>query len=183
VNHAPLPYPIYVYVNNVFLGLEDKGATRGLWHGVHSRLGQELMCHVMLETGAHWSGLPLRALAVKPDAHRTGDQGDAASKWGAMGERLTATLMPYLEGLVCSDQGENVWYRHTGIVIDWVDGWAKVPAEHKPLHLLKEEDEYGYFVLMTNNMVAFNDDHLIKPGAKPFETGYKRGEKAYWEAE
>ena len=167
MNHAPLPYPIYVYVNNVFLGLQDKGSTRGLWHGVHSRVGQELMCHVMLETGAHWSGLPLRSLSGTPGGHKELDAHQAASKWGAMGVRLTVTLFPYLEGLVCNPNDENLWFRHTGIVVDWVDGWAKVPAEHKPLHLLVQRDD-KYFGLWTNNMLAFGDAHLIKPGAKPF---------------
>ena len=64
MKHTNLPGHIYVWVNNKYLGPEmEEGYTYGLWHGIHSREGQILMAHVLLETGAHWSGLPLHAMS------------------------------------------------------------------------------------------------------------------------
>lgn len=170
MNHAPLPFPIYVNVKNTFLGLKDDGVTRALWHGVHSRPGQVLMCHVMLETGAHWSGMPLHGIS---DTETFGDV-DLCDKWGAMGERLTVTLMPYLEGLYVKLDGIG-HARHTGLLVDWVDGYAKVPAEHKPLGLMRTMD--GPYELVENNRCRFVDDHFTKDGKMP---EYRRNVTTYW---
>jgi len=173
MNHAALPFPIYVYVQNVHLGLND-GTTRGLWHGVHSRMGQELMCHVMLETGSHWSGIPLRALQWQQTIPK-----NCVSPWGAMGERIQCVHMPYLEGLECRNKS-SISYRHTGIIVDWLDGYAKIPAEHKPLNLLMHQD--GGYVALPNNYIAFKDKHLIDENSNPFALNYRRNEKIYWES-
>ena len=172
MNHAPLPFPIYVNVNNTLLGLKDGGVTRALWHGIHSRPGQVVMCHLMLETGAHWSGMPLHGVSAT-DVFYTPD---VVCPWGAMGDKITVTAMPYLEGLevVCS----KVVSRHTGILVDWADGFAKVPAEHKPLNLIQTPD--GPYLLVENNKCRFFDPHFVDSNVKVNEIGYKRGTTAYW---
>lgn len=173
MNHAPLPFPIYVNVNNIMLGMNEPGTTRALWHGVHSRQGQVLMCHLMLETGAHWSGMPLHGIS------NTQSFTDSATccRWGAMGERLTVTLMPYLEGLLVEFDEQRVG-RHTGLLIDWVDGWAKVPAEHKPLNLI--QSSAGWYGLVENNRCAFMDEHLVVEEKRGETKGYRRNTVAYW---
>lgn len=175
MNHAPLPFPIYVNVKNSMLGLTDEGVTRALWHGIHSQPGQVVMCHLMLETGAQWSGVPLHGIS----ASRKFCSDDEACPWGAMGERLTVTLMPYLEGLSveCFGLG-GVCGRHTGLVVDWVDGFAKVSAEHKPLNLICLND--GPYTLLENNKCRFFDEHFIRPDIDPSKVGYKRNRETYW---
>lgn len=177
MNHAPLPFPIYVNVNNLMLGMKEPGTTRALWHGVHSRQGQILMCHLMLETGAHWSGMPLHGISDTQnfiDAH-------SCSQWGAMGERLTVTLMPYLEGLrvkFVGGVGIDHYGTHTGLLVDWVDGWAKVPAEHKPLNLI--QSDAGWYGLVENNKCSFQDAHFVVDEKRNETKKYRRNTIAYW---
>lgn len=175
MNHAPLPFPIYVNVKNRLLGLADNGTTRALWHGIHSHPGQVVMCHLMLETGAQWSGMPLHGISDT----ETFCSADEACPWGAMGERLTVTLMPYLEGLeVACFHLDGVGGRHTGLVVDWVDGFAKVSAEHKPLNLIRLYD--GPYTLLENNKCRFFDSHFVKSDADPHKVGYRRNRETYW---
>ena len=66
--HANLPFHLYVNIHNSFLGPDmPHGVTQGIWHGIYCRPNQILMCHILLESGAHWSGLPIHALSCSED--------------------------------------------------------------------------------------------------------------------
>lgn len=60
-----------VYVHNRFLGKELSGVTKGYWYAITSIPHRAFICHVMLENGANWAGLPLNALASIPVATET----------------------------------------------------------------------------------------------------------------
>lgn len=178
MSHANLPFHFYVNVENRHLGPNmPPGTTRGIWHGVYSRPHQVLMCHVMLESGAHWSGLPIHALSSKEDFSLNHEQ---LMPWASMGDDVTAFHAKYLEGLECEvfrpikSQG-----RHTGIIIDWSDGYSRYPAEHKPLNLVQLEN--GQFSLSPNNFVLFNDKHFVDESCRVNLKNYRRGEVVYWE--
>ena len=65
MKNANLPHHLYVNVKNSFLGNDMPiGHTPAIWHAVYSRIGQLICCHVVLQSGAHWSGLPLSALST-----------------------------------------------------------------------------------------------------------------------
>lgn len=175
MTHSALPYHLYVLVSNRYLGPNmPRGTTPGIWHGIHSREGQMLMCHVMLETGAHWSGIPLHALSTTEYFFAP----DLVMPWYAMGEQIIAVQLPYLEGLEAKDKHHNNG-RHTGIMIDWADGYSRYPQEHKPLNLITLDS--GPFVLMPNNYVVYKDKHFINDKRKDELTKYKRNEQVYWE--
>ncbi len=177
--HAPLPFHFYVNVHNSFLGPDmPEGVTKGIWHGVFCREYQVLSCHVFLESGAHWSGLPLQALSTTEDFRY---DGNALMPWCGMGEDIEAVYLPFLEGLEARpmiDPG-NPKGRHTGIIIDWKDGYSRYPAEHKPLNLIALET--GQFVLFPNNYVTYKEKHFVNEKAKENMKHYRRGEKTYWE--
>ena len=69
--------------------------------------------------------------------------------------------------------------RHTGIMIDWNDGFSKYPQEHKPLSLINLSN--GQFALLPNNYFLLHDDHFVDPAAKENLKHYKRGDTVYWE--
>lgn len=176
--HSQLPYHLYVWVDNKYLGEEVSGGlTKGILHGIFCKNGQLMLTHVQLQTGAHWSGLPLHALyhkEVKQELQKI-------QPWGCMGTEITTTLFPYLEGLKGKTIKENLSFRHTGIIIDWNDGYSRYPQEHKPLSLIALEQ--GNFGLLPNNYFKIYDKHFtddleeINVNLKK----YKRGEKIYWE--
>ena len=134
--HSNLPFHFYINVDNNFLGKNmPRGVTKGIWHGIYCRPGQLLMCHVLLESGANWTGLPIHAISVNENFCYNQE---ILMPWSAMGEELDVFHTKYLEGLKCSiidlinDSG-----RHTGIIIDWKDGFSRYPQEHKPLNLIE----------------------------------------------
>ena len=171
--HTPLPFHFYVNVNNAFLGPDmPEGVTKGIWHGVFCREYQVLSCHVFLESGAHWSGLPLHALSCTDDFRH---DGNTLMPWCGMGEEIEAVYMPFLEGLEVA----TIPGRHTGIIIDWKDGYSRYPAEHKPLSLIQLET--GQFALSPNNYLTYKEKHFVNEKAKENMKHYRRGEEVYWE--
>jgi hypothetical protein len=131
----------------------------------------------MLESGAHWSGLPLHAMSSTSDFSYSPE---ILMPWGGMGEDIEAVYMPFLEGLEAnlikpvSEEG-----RHTGIIIDWKDGYSRYPEEHKPLSLIALNT--GQFALMPNNYVVYKEKHFVSAEAVPNIKHYRRGDKVYWE--
>lgn len=176
--HACLPFHLYVNVKNEFLGPNMPcGVTQGIWHSVHSRENQLLMCHVFLESGANWSGLPLHAISTTDDFSIPASD---LMPWFAMGEAIDVWNAKYLEGLVCNIHSPfTASGRHTGIVIDWSDGYSRYPQEHKPLNLINLNS--GQFALLPNNYATYQDKHFVSSDAKSNLKFYKRGEKVYWE--
>ena len=176
--HANLPFHIYVNVNNEFLGPNmPKGVTPAIWHAVYSREYQTLMCHVFLESGAHWSGLPFHAMSTTTDFSIPREH---LMPWAAMGEELETFYVKYLEGLSCEVHSPfKAKGRHTGIMVDWADGYSRYPEEHKPLNLIALES--GQFALLPNNYATYKDGHFSKDSAKENLRHYKRGDKVFWE--
>lgn len=173
--HASLPYHMYVNVDNKFLGPNmPEGITKALWHGVYGRPYQLLLCHVMLETGAHWSGLPLHAISTTKNFSISHDD---LMPWKCMGEEMDVVKMEYLEGLqVTTATGSG---RHTGIIIDWKDGYSMYQQEHKPLSLISLDS--GQYTLRPNNYCLFKDSHFIDESLLSQTKNYRRGEDVYWE--
>lgn len=178
--HANLPHHIYVNVNNKALGPNmPDGVTAGIWHGIYTREGQVVMCHVLLESGANWSGLPLHQISTTTDfsiGHTI------LQPWGAMGEETIVWDCHYLKGLEAKllKPIEGVG-RHTGIIIDWSDGFSQYPQEHKPLNLIHLVG--GQFCLLPNNYLLYNDAHFVNPVSFQNLKHYRRGDVVYWEGD
>lgn len=176
--HASLPYHFYVWIDNTHLGPNmPSGLTKGILHSVYSKPGQLMLTHVLLETGAHWSGLPLHLLTHKPTAEAL----CAVEPWGGMGTQITTTHFTYLDGLKGKTIKEKLHFRHTGIIIDWNDGFSKYPQEHKPLSLICLEQ--GNFGLLPNNYFKLCDKHFTDELEENNLNlkNYRRGETVYWE--
>jgi hypothetical protein len=176
--HANLPFHFYVNVDNRFLGPNmPSGTTQGIWHGIYCRQYQTLMTHVLLESGAHWSGLPIHAMSTTHDFAWNREQ---LMPWTAMGDCIDTFYSKYLEGLECNIHNPiQSRGRHTGIIIDWEDGYSRYPSEHKPLSVIQLEN--GQFAFLPNNFVTYVDKHFVNDAAKENLKYYLRGEKIYWE--
>ena len=176
--HSNLPFHLYVNVDNSFLGpTMPPGTTAAIWHAVYCREYQTLMAHVMLESGAHWSGLPVHAMSASNDFSWNREQ---LMPWTAMGDCIDTFYAKYLEGLACEVlKPIQTTGRHTGIIIDWNDGYSRYPSEHKPLNLIQLEN--GQFAFLPNNFVVYFDKHFSNDTAKDSLKNYRRGETVYWE--
>ena len=178
MRHASLPFHFYVNVQNSYLGEHmPAGSTPAIWHGIYCRESQRLMCHVILKSGAHWSGLPLAAISTTETFDPTNNE--HVEPWGAMGECIEAWHAEYLEGCPIKAFKVGSTGRHSGIIIDWADGFSRYPAEHKPLSLLILDA--GYFALVPNNHYEITDKHFTEEKYRDQLKYYKRGETVYWE--
>lgn len=176
-SHANLPYHLYVHVSNAALGpAMPPGYTRAIWHAVYARPGQLLLAQCLLETGAHWCGIPLHMISTSSGF---GASAPEREPWGAMGERVQAIHAHYLEGLPVTMRSTRDLGRHTGIVIDYEDGFSRYPHEHKPLNLVNLDN--GQFALLPNNYLLFADKHFTGDAKSASLAYYRRGETVYWE--
>jgi len=177
--HASLPDHIYCYVNNVFLGPKmPSGVTECILHGLYSRPGQRMLTHVLLETGAHWTGIPLGALRTKPEIKNLLDV-EQLEPWGGMGEILTTSHMDMLDGLKAQVISNGEFGRHTGTIVDWSDGYSRYPQEHKPLSLIQMDN--GQIALLPNNYFRLEDKHFTHKEKEEQLKNYRRGEIIYYE--
>ena len=62
---ASLPRHYYVWVDSAFIREGGAGFEPAVWFGLHSHPGRAWGCHVMLECGAFYRGLPPHAIAFK----------------------------------------------------------------------------------------------------------------------
>lgn len=171
--HSNLPYHLYINVNNEALGNLPKGTTKAIWHSIYGREYQLILCHILLESGAHWSGMPLHQISTTTDFSFTHSQ---LMPWKCMGEDLDVVHIHYLEGLKTSVKNVSDG-RHTGVMVDWKDGYSRYQQEHKPLNLIHLDN--GQFGLFPNNYCLFDDAHFTNKDLGT--TGYRRGEEIFWE--
>ena len=100
--------------------------------------------------------------------------------WGAMGTETVVWSSRYLHGLACEVHAPIAAQgRHTGLVVDWADGFSRYPQEHKPLNLVLLEA--GQFALLPNNYLTYKDAHFVDSDARANLKHYRRGETVYWE--
>ena len=177
--HASLPNIIYCFVENKYLGPKmPTGKTECILHGLHSRPGQSMATHVILETGAHWTGIPLFALTTKKETFDELKK-EELEPWGGMGENLTTSYFDMLDGLESTVLSTKTKGRHTGTVIDWSDGFSRFPQEHKPLSLIEMYN--GQIALLPNNYFMVEDKHFTHDQKKEETKLYRRGEIVYYE--
>lgn len=139
------------------------------------------MTNILLETGANWTGVAVKDLCLDEDREFPVDPDSPLFPWAAMGNDIYAFHADYLEGLSVTDVRKNKWLgRHTGIVLDWSDGFSRYPAEHKPLNLIACNLHNG-FALLPNNFCKFKDKHFVVGDEHSELKNYKRGEEVYWE--
>jgi hypothetical protein len=99
-----------------------------------------------------------------------------------MGSDLECWAPSYLEGLrVTTRVGMAEPGRHTGIVIDWADGYSRYPQEWKPLSLVALDK--GQFALLPNNYLLYEDPHFVDPEARALTKYYRRGDRVWWEGD
>lgn len=96
--------------------------------------------------------------------------------WKVMGEDMDVIKFEHLEGL--SVKTKSGTGRHTGIIVDWKDGYSRYQEEHKPLNLVALSK--GQFALQPNNY-CFLKIVILLTVQKEQTKLYKRGEDIYWE--
>ena len=68
-----IPHHIYCWVDSSFIRKDVKPNTYEpcVWFALHAKAGHSWGCHVMLECGAVWRGVPPHALAFSANPEKT----------------------------------------------------------------------------------------------------------------
>jgi hypothetical protein len=177
MRHVTLPHHLYVWCDNKYLGVEAAGTTAAVLHGLCARPGQAILTHLILETGAHWTGVPIQGIYSKEEVPAPVHLRHIQA-WGAMGEQINVCHFPYLEGLQVEVFRKEWHGRSTGIIVDWDDGFTRHPDQHKCLHLL--EMETGHYTLQPNNYLRWSDPSFVDENKWEHAKKYRRGDKVWW---
>lgn len=177
MRHITLPNHLYVWADNTFLtGGKITGRTPAVLHGIYGRPGQVILTHLLLETGAHWSGVPIHGIYHKETS--AGAKLQKCQAWGNMGENIEAFSLPYLEGLQIERLSDGEKGHSTGMCIDWTDGFTHHPTMHKTLHLLLMDD--GTLSLQPNNGLKWSDPSFVDHSKWEEARHYRRGDQVWY---
>lgn len=164
-----------VYVNNKYLGLED-GITPGYFYGITSIPGRQFLCHVMLEDGSNWYGLPLNALNTKNSTNIEEDL-ILSQAYDCFSYSIDVIRFDFLRDQQASIQGNLGRYMFTIISLD-PNGrapFSEFPEQAKTFVFIELND--GRIVTGPNNYIRWLDKSLYD---FTIETPkYKRIDKIY----
>jgi len=149
-----------VYVRNEFLGSNLTGLTPGYWHSVTSVPARAFTCHVVLDNGAHWAGIPIHAIVTKPDASAI--DLSVAQSYDCFSYDVQVVRHTFLRDQLVSCLKTKVKGRYL-FTIHSVDPlgkapFAEFPEQYKTFTFI--ETEAGNIIARPNNYIRWIDPAL-----------------------
>jgi hypothetical protein len=160
-------------------GLEEAYA-----FAIQSHPGRALAFHVMLKSGAHYRGVPIHALALRPEAparplHH-------CMLWDCFTFRPIVHCFRYLQDheAVCYTRGGAVHGTYL-FTVDWLPdadgpGFTHRPEQNKCAHVMALDD--GNLAALPTNRIAWRDGYFIGSNPNPRAKGYVVQDQI-WQAE
>ena len=163
--NADIPY-LKCFVRTQFISDKD-GMEEAYAFAIQSYPGRALAFHVMLQSGAHYRGVPIHALALDKDAplRPLGD----LQLWDCFTFRPQVHCYNYLRDheAVCYLRNRQMEGRYL-FTVDWLPdhngpGFTHLVEQNKCGHVLALDD--GNLCCMPTNRIAWMDGYFI--GRKP----------------
>lgn len=158
---ASLPHHQYVWVDRSFIREGGTGFEPAVWFGLHSHPGRAWGCHVMLECGAVYRGLPPHALAfsAKPDDWTL----PQAEMWDCYGWEFSLLSYTFLAGLqAVTKDGVLCDYLFTAVPIG--DAYSAHPSQSKEFMFMRTKGER--LVILPTNGLRFIDKSFTTEGER-----------------
>lgn len=150
---ASLPQHQYVWVDKSFIRKGAAGFEPAVWFALHSHPGRAWGCHVMLECGAVYRGLPPHALAFSESPEATWAVTDA-QLWDCYGWQFSLLRYTYLTGLQArTKKGLLCDYLFTAVPLE--DGFSEHPSQSKEFMFMRTSG--GRLVILPTNELRFID--------------------------
>ena len=159
---ASLPRHYYVWVDQSFIREGGTGFEPAVWFGLHSHPGRAWGCHVMLECGAVYRGLPPHALAFddKPDDWTL----PQAQMWDCYGRDFSLLRYTFLTGLQArATNGILCDYLFTAVPL--TDGYSEHPSQSKEFMFTRTKGER--LLILPTNKLRFIDKSFTAEGERP----------------
>lgn len=149
--------------------------------GIQSIPGRALAFHVMLQSGAHYRGVPIHALCTKIGTPL--DLGDC-QLWDSFSYRPEVTVFSYLR-----DHEADCYLRSRKVqgnylfTVDWLpDSWERPgftlsPEQNKCAHVMSLSD--GNICALPTNRVAWKDGYFVGHKPDPRAMGYTVQSEVY----
>lgn len=180
--NADIPY-LRCWVRLEYIS-KRSGVEEAYAFAIQSYPGRTLAFHVMLQSGAHYRGVPLHAVALRPDATERG-LGDCAL-WDCFTFRPVVHCYGYLR-----DHAALCYTRHGQVegkylfTVDWLPddsgpGFTHLPEQNKCAHVMALQD--GNLAALPTNRIAWRDGYFVGRNPNPRAQEYTV-QTQVWQAE
>lgn len=147
-----LPHHLYCFVNSLFVRKDGSGFEPCVWFGLHSYPGRAWGCHVMLECGAIYRGVPPHAIAFSNDPAPWSI--NDAQVWNCYGDHFATLEYDFLSGLrvEARDRGRGT-YLFTAVPM--LDGYSASPEQSKEFMFVRLDNDR--LAILPTNYLIFDD--------------------------
>ena len=157
---ASLPSHYYVWVDQSFIRKDAKGFEPCVWFGLYSHPGRAWGCHVMLECGAVYRGLPPHALAFSDDPQTEWGIKDS-QLWDCYGYKFSLLRYTYLTSLQARTSDDLLCdYLFTAVPIE--DGFSEHPSQSKEFMFMQTDGDR--LLILPTNKLRFIDKSFTVDG-------------------
>lgn len=170
--NADIPY-LRCLVRRTFISSRT-GFEEAYAFGIQSIPGRALGFHVMLQSGAHYRGVPIHAICTKMCGRL--DLGDC-QLWDCFSAKPVITVFSYLR-----DHEADCYLRSSKVsgqylfTVDWLPdsperpGWTLRPEQNKCAHVMALDD--GNLCALPTNRIAWKDGYFVGKNPDPRAMGY-----------
>jgi len=151
-----IPHHIYCYVDSSFIRKNAKPNTfeSCIWFALHAKAGHSWGCHVMLECGAVYRGVPPHAIAFSENPEPEWSLLDCQI-WDCYGDQFSVVKYDYLNGQRAEVKNGNHMGRYLFTVVPMYDGFTQDPSQSKEFMFLQLDN--GRLSIMPTNEMRFHD--------------------------
>ena len=172
-----LPHHLYVHVNSSFFRGGTQRFEPAVWFAIRSAPDEAWGCHVMLECGAVYRGLPPHALAFSatPQLDWTLKE---AQVWDCYGTEFDVIRYEYLAGLDARYDGTEAKATCLFTACPHSDGFSRSPDQSKEFMFMRTRGDR--LLIRPTNMVLFTERSFTKDTGWPTDI---RTATKIWECE
>lgn len=151
-----IPHHIYCWVDSSFIRKSSKLGTLEpcIWFALHSRSGHSWGCHVMLECGAIYRGVPPHALAFSENPKTPWSLEDTQI-WDCYGDQFSVVKYDYLHSQRVEIRATGDFGRYLFTAIPMYDGFTEHPSQSKEFMFIQLDN--GRLTIMPTNEMRVHD--------------------------
>lgn len=151
-----IPHHIYCWVDSSFVRKNSKPNTyeQCIWFAIHAKAGYSWGCHVLLECGAVYRGLPPHALAFSKNPERKWALSDT-QLWDCYGDQFSVIVYDLLDGQRVEIRSSGLFGHYLFTVVPMYDGFTKEVSQAKEFAFIQLDN--GRLTIMPTNEFRFHD--------------------------
>lgn len=151
-----IPHHIYCWVESYFIRKDVKPNVFEpcIWFGLHSKPGHAWGCHVMLECGAIYRGVPPHALAFNTIPDQNWKLYDSQI-WDCYGDQFSVIKYDYLCNQRIEIKHNNLLGRYLFTAIPMNDSYTEHPSQSKEFMFIQLDN--GRLAIMPTNEMRVHD--------------------------